>query len=48
MSIYEMMQEKEKVTTNPPLVGWHIMMMNNRLNMELQEQKEKLEKKGQR
>jgi hypothetical protein len=47
MAIYEMSQEKEKVTTNPPLVGWHIGMMNGRLGFEMKEEKEKLEK-GQR
>jgi hypothetical protein len=39
INVWKMIQEKEKITTNPPMLYWQIMMSNNRVNMELEEEK---------
>ncbi|THH04589.1 hypothetical protein EW146_g10138 [Bondarzewia mesenterica] len=41
LSVWEMIREKERTTTNPPMLYWHIGMTNGRINMEVMEEAKK-------
>ena len=41
LNIWQMAQEKEKTTTNPPALYWHIMTTNSRIRFETKTREEK-------
>jgi len=41
INAWKMIQEKEKTTTNPPMLYWQIMMMNYRINLEIKRRRRK-------
>ncbi|KAF8063430.1 hypothetical protein FPV67DRAFT_1506503 [Lyophyllum atratum] len=44
--VWDIVQNKERTTTNPPMIYWSIMMLNTRIDLEIMEDKKKAEGKG--